>query len=256
MGEWALGLLAALESKKTISPASPAPGSGGGSLLIIWRLWRVPALARGLDLASREAPILASPQRLIARRKANADPLHSRPWTRLAAFPLPDLDYLLNHKYAANSGVALESKAIVSFLSTLRVNLTDVLQAVRRQPGEEYSAYVTAQLSQLAAKESSLDLTTALAIINGNWRGTVAEREDHLRRYFTGILMDFDEATTALGELPNNLPPDTQQKKLDERFASLWRVLASPSGLTASALHTLTSGVPALRACLRSARRG
>ena len=227
VGEWTLGLLAALRIKENdLSRILAALGITADTALtpdLLWRLWRVPALARGLDLSVTELLDLtrltgtdpfASPANAVSFTRAMDE-------TAASPFTFPDLDYLLNHKYAANSGVALESKAIVSFLSTLRVNLTDVLQAVRRQPGEEYSAYVTAQLSQLAAKESSLDLTTALAIINGNWTGTVAEREEHLRRYFTGILTDFDEATTALGELPNNLPPDTQQEKLDERFAYL-----------------------------------
>ncbi|MFF5475900.1 neuraminidase-like domain-containing protein [Streptomyces sp. NPDC012935] len=188
---------------------------------VLAELHRITVLSRGLGLTIGEF--------LRLRRMWDADPFASP--TRAvefsslvdqvtsSTFSVADLDYLLTHHLTVNSGVALEDRTMLAFLKQLRQGLADIADRLARQKDETDADYVTTRLGLVPTFAADADLVTALALVNGSWAGTTAEREALIDRYFGVLFNDLAEAHAKLAEMPAGETPAQHQTRIDARFA-------------------------------------
>ncbi|KAB1142520.1 hypothetical protein F7R91_28850 [Streptomyces luteolifulvus] len=137
-----------------------------------------------------------------------------------SAFSVAELDHLLAHRFTPNSATALESKAVTAFLTALRTGLEKITDEVRIQDEETAEAYVKARLGQLPALAADADQASALAVVDGSWKGEAAQLGALIDRYFTGVI-DLAEARARFAPLPAGLTPPQRQQAVDTRFAYL-----------------------------------
>ncbi|MFC8940126.1 neuraminidase-like domain-containing protein [Streptomyces griseoincarnatus] len=184
-------------------------------------LHRITVLSRGLGLTIGEF--------LRLRRMWISDPFTS-PASAVefsslvdqvtsSAFSVADLDYLLTHHFTVNSGIALEDRAVLAFLKQLRQGLTEIADRLARQKDETDADYVATRLGLVPTLAADADLVTALALVNGSWTGTTAEREALIDRYFSVLFNDLAEAHAKLAALPPGETPAQRQARIDARFA-------------------------------------
>ncbi|MGW0231443.1 Tc toxin subunit A-related protein [Actinopolymorpha singaporensis] len=159
-----------------------------------------------------------------------ASPAATRAFLELAdtvgasGFTVVELDYLLAHRFTANSGVALEDKAIVTVLQVLRDGLQRISDDVRRKDEETAQAYVTSKIGLAPALRKDADQTAALALIDGTWVGTPTAHDALIDTLFAGLL-DLPTAKAKLAPLPAGLSPADKQTAVDARFAYVAPVL-------------------------------
>ncbi|MEU6352030.1 neuraminidase-like domain-containing protein, partial [Streptomyces sp. NPDC047072] len=137
-----------------------------------------------------------------------------------SSFTVAQLDHLLAHRLTPGTATALENKTVTAFLTELRTGLEKITTELRSKPEESPEAYVRARLGLLPALVADADQVAALALADGTWQGTQAERDVLIGRYFTGVL-DLAEARTRLAALPSGLTPTERQQAVDARFGYL-----------------------------------
>ncbi|MDP2621002.1 MAG: neuraminidase-like domain-containing protein [Hyphomicrobiales bacterium] len=180
---------------------------------------RITVLAKALALTTEQFLRL---KRLWAQDPF-ANPAATRTFVELAqqvaasGFSVEQLDYLLAHQFSANAGVALEDKAIVTFITTLREGLLKIDGDVRRKSEETDSAYVKSKLGQLPALAKDADQTVALSIIDGTFLGAPGARNTLIDTTFNGVL-DTALAKVTLVALADGLSPADRQAEVDARF--------------------------------------
>jgi hypothetical protein len=134
-----------------------------------------------------------------------------------SGFSILELDYLLTHHYTFDSGIALESKAIIAILQDLREGLQKISDDIRLKPEETPEAYVKSRLGFLPALAKDVDQTKAIAIIDNTWEGEPVDRDRLIEHYFVNVL-DLGEAKTKLAAISTHLSPDRLQEELNQRF--------------------------------------
>jgi hypothetical protein len=132
-------------------------------------------------------------------------------------FSVFELDYLLAHRFTANSGVPLEDKAIVPFMQSLREGLQKISDDVRLKTEETKDAYIKSKLGLLPALSKDADQVIAISIVDGTYEGATSERNAFIDRFFAGIL-DLTVAHTNLAAIPTGLSPVVRQTAVDLRF--------------------------------------
>jgi len=186
---------------------------------VLSRIYRVAVVAHALGLGVD--PFLRLKR--LWSQDPFADSKLTRTFVELAErvaesdFSVLELDYLLADRFTRNSGVALEDKAIVAALEALRDGLQKITDGVSRKAEEPKEAYVRGKLGRLPALSKDADQAVALAIIDGTWQGTPAERSALIGALFEGVL-DLAVAKTTLGAIPGGLTPAAQQAEVDQRF--------------------------------------
>ncbi|MFC9585845.1 neuraminidase-like domain-containing protein [Streptomyces yangpuensis] len=184
-------------------------------------LHRVTVLSRGLGLTIRDflrltkmwgSDPFASPAGAV-QFSSLVDQVTS------SAFSVTELDYLLTHHFTVNSGVALEDRTVLAFLTQLRQGLAEIADRLRRQNDETDADYVATRLGLVPTLAADADLMTALTLVNGSWTGTTAEREALIDRYFRDVFEDLALAHAKLAELPPGETPAQRQERIDARFA-------------------------------------
>ncbi|HEY6409503.1 MAG TPA: hypothetical protein VIY29_18750, partial [Ktedonobacteraceae bacterium] len=113
--------------------------------------------------------------------------------------------------------MALEDKAIVTVLRDLRVGLQKISDDVRLKTEETSEAYVKSDLGLLPVLVKDADQVKALAIIDGTWQGTTADRNNLIDSYFINVL-DLTEAQTKLAVIATGLSPADRQTEVNKRF--------------------------------------
>lgn len=196
---------------------------------VLSKIYRITLLAKGLGLT---VDAFLRLKRLYGQDPF-ANPAATLAFAKLAdkvsnsGFSVPELDYLLAHPYISSSGVALDDKTITSTLKTIREGLQKIDDEIRLKTEETPEAYVKSVKSKLGllptlVKDS--DQAKALAIINGTWEGSTADRNKLIDDYFVGVL-DLTVAKVSLAAIPAGLSPADQdqvnahQDQVNARFA-------------------------------------
>ncbi|MBC7684982.1 MAG: hypothetical protein H7176_07095, partial [Bdellovibrionales bacterium] len=130
---------------------------------------------------------------------------------------IPELDYLLAHRFPSQGSVALDDRAIWTALLALRQALQKISDDLRLKPEETRQAYVVSKLGLTPALTSDADQMLALAIVDGTWEGSLAERAALIARLFARVL-DPAVAGPALAPLAAGLTPAQRQSAVDARF--------------------------------------
>ncbi|MFE7077103.1 neuraminidase-like domain-containing protein [Streptomyces sp. NPDC057620] len=203
--------------------------------LILADLSLTPALPLTVDVLSRihRAAVLAFALSLTVDQFLRlkrlwgqdpfADPKATRAFAELAdlvtrsGFSVLELDYLLAHEFTSNSGIALEPTAIATLLRELRDGLQRITDDLARKPEQTKQAYVMSKLGLVPALRKDADQAVALALIDGTWQGTPAERDPLIEKLFARLL-DPAEAKTKLAAIPGGLSPADRQAAGDARF--------------------------------------
>lgn len=187
---------------------------------VLSRIYRITVLAKIVGLAID--PLLRL-KRLWAQDPF-AHPSATHKFVELAqqvaasGFSVPELDYLLAHRFTPSSGVALEDKTIITVIRTIREGLQKIGDDLRLKTEETWEAYVKTKLGLLPALQKDADQVIALSIINGAWQGTPAERNTLIEGFFAGVL-DLPVAKINLAAIPGGLDPVAQQTEVDKRYA-------------------------------------
>ncbi|MGW7134638.1 Tc toxin subunit A-related protein [Streptomyces bobili] len=212
LSESDLGLILADRSLSFESPLNAG---------VLSDLHRITVLSRGLGLTIGEF--------LRLRRMWGSDPFTSPAsaveFSNLvdqvtsSAFSGADLDYLLTHRFVVNSGIALENHTVLAFLKQLRQGLAEIADRLARQKHETDADYVATRLGFVPTLAADADLVTAMALVNGSWTGTTAEREALIDRYFGMFFNDLTAAHAKLAEMPAGETPAQRQTRIDARFA-------------------------------------
>lgn len=186
---------------------------------VLSHIYRITVLAKALGLNIDQFLRL----KRLWTQDPFANPAATRKFVELAkqvaasGFSVEQLDYLLAHQFSAKAGVALEDKAIVTFITTLREGLQKIDADIRRKSEETDSAYVKSKLGQLPALVKDADQTVALSIIDGTWPGEPAARDTLIDTFFSGVL-DTAVAKVKLAAIEEGLTPAQRQAKVDARF--------------------------------------
>ena len=186
---------------------------------VLSRIHRIAVLAPALDLT---VDAFLSLKRLWAQDPF-ATPQATQAFVDLARrvsaseFSVAELDYLLAHRFTPTSGVALEDKAIVAVLQALRDGLQRISDDVRLKTAESKADYVKARLGVLPTLADDADQAVALAIIDGTWQGTAAERDAFIDAFFADVL-DTAVAKVKLAALPGGLSPADRDVEVAKRF--------------------------------------
>lgn len=146
--------------------------------------------------------------------KATMDFIELAETVAASGFSVLELDYLLAHRFVANSGLALEDKSIVAHITALREGLQKVTDDLAKKTEETLDAYIKSKLGLLPALSKDADQVQALAIIEGTWTGTAVDRNALIDKYFVGLL-DLTVAKTNLAALP----PSGTGMTLEARYA-------------------------------------
>src|SRR5205807_1477108 len=80
-----------------------------------------------------------------------------------SGFSVPELDYLLAHRFTPSSGVALEDKTIVTVIQAIREGLQKIGDDLRLKTAETREAYVKSKLGLLPALQKDADQVIALS---------------------------------------------------------------------------------------------
>ncbi len=186
---------------------------------VLSKIYRITVLARALNLSVDHF--------LQLKRLWNQDPFANPAATlsfvelaqkvTASEFSVLELDYLLTHHSTPNSGVALEDKMIVTVLQALREGLQKISDDLRLKTEEATAAYVKSKLGLLPTLLKDADQVVALAIIDGTWQGTTANRHGLIDRYFVNVL-DLAEAHTKLSAIASGLSPADHQTEVNKRF--------------------------------------
>lgn len=217
------GILAALRIKERdlnliLSDLGLTP-LGNLNATVLSHIHRISVLAKALSLSIDQFLRL---KRLWAQDPF-ANPAATRTFVELAqeiaasGFSVQQLDYLLAHQFSANSGVALEDRAIVAFIAVLRDGLLKIEGEIRLKSEETDADYVKSKLGQLPALSKDADQAIALSIIDGTWQGTSVERDSLIDAFFTGVL-DTAVAKVELAAIAGGLSPAAFQAAVDLRF--------------------------------------
>lgn len=217
------GILAAFRVKESdlnliLAELSLAP-SDTLDAAVLSHIHRITVLAKALGL--KIDPFLRL-KRLWAQDPF-ANPAATRSFVELSqqvaasGFSVEQLDYLLAHHVSANAGVALQDKAIVTLITTVREGLLKIDADIRRKREETDSAYVKSKLGQLPELSKDADQTVALSIIDGTWQG-MTERNTLIDTLFSGVL-DTAVAKVELAAIAVGLSPADRQAAVDQRFA-------------------------------------
>lgn len=135
-----------------------------------------------------------------------------------SAFSVPELDYLLAHRFTQNSGVALSDKTIGAFLQGLREGLQKISDGLDLQSTDTAASYVKSKLGLLPALVKDADQVKALGIIDGTWQGSTTQRKSLIDTYFVDVL-DLPTAQSNLAAIPSGLTPAAYQAAVNQRFA-------------------------------------
>jgi hypothetical protein len=189
---------------------------------VLSRIYRITVLAKALSL---NVDSFLRLKRLWAQDPF-VNPAATRSFVKLAekvadsGFSVLELDYLLAHRFASNSGVALEDKTITSVLQTIREGLQKINDDLRLKSEETSEAYVKSKLGLLLTLIKDTDQVKALAIIDGTWQGTTVDRDKLIDSFFVDKVdvLDLVTAKTNLAAIPAGLSPADHQVEVDKRF--------------------------------------
>jgi hypothetical protein len=188
-------------------------------LSVLSRIHRVPTLARAIgmsvDAFLRLARLWA--QDPFAEAAATLAFLELAGQVSASSFSVPELDYLLAHRFTAQSTVALDDKTVVAVLQAVRDGLQRISDDVRRKTEETPEVYVRSRLGLLPALQKDADQAVALSIIDGSWQGIEAARGAFIDAFFAHVL-DPTMARARVGPLPGGLSPADRQAAVDARF--------------------------------------
>lgn len=178
------------------------------------RIYRTSLLAQGLQLSIDHFLRLVR----LSGQNPFSDPAATLSFIRLAeklsasGFTIPELDYLLTHRYTVNSGVAIDDKAIAAMLKSFREGMNKAVNDILPKGDETAENYIKSKLGLLPALVKDSDQQKALSIINDSWTDTPAENRNALiDKYFIGVL-DTADAKVKLAAAPAGLSGN-------ERFA-------------------------------------
>ena len=132
-------------------------------------------------------------------------------------FSVLELDYVLAHRFTANSGVALDDKTIISVIQAIRDGLQKISDDLHLKSEETTQAYVKSKLGLLPALQKDVDQVAAVSIIDGTWQGTPADRDKLIDTFFNGVL-DLPTAKAKLAAIGSELTPAAAQTEVDKRF--------------------------------------
>ncbi|MFJ2256990.1 neuraminidase-like domain-containing protein [Streptomyces sp. NPDC087844] len=163
-----------------------------------------------------------------------------------SSITVAQLDHLLAHRSTPGSATALENRTVTAFLTELRTGLEKITTELRGKAEESPEAYVRARLGLLPALVADADQVTALALADGSWQGTRADRDALIERYFTGIL-DLAEARARLAALPAGLTPPERQQAVDARFGHVQPALEAYLLTTRRAAYVAQQSADLLR---------
>ena len=186
---------------------------------ILSRMYRNAVLAKALHLAIDDFLRL----KRLWSQDPFAHPADTCTFVSLAdkvaasGFTILELDYLLAHRFTPNSGVALDDKTIATVLQAIREGLQKINDDLLLKTEETPQDYVKSKLGLLAALAKDADQGTALAIIDGTWEGTPAERNSLIDADFIHVL-DLTVAKTKLAAIADGLSAADHQAELDKRF--------------------------------------
>lgn len=171
------------------------------------RIYRIALLAQGLHLSVDHFLRLVR----LSGQNPFSNPASTLSFIKLfeklsaSGFTIPELDYLLTHRYTANSGVAIDDKAITGILKSIREGLNKAATDILPKRDETPENYIKSKLGLLPALVKDSDQQKALSIINGTWVDTPSENRNALiDTYFTGVL-DTADAKTKLAAAPTGL---------------------------------------------------
>jgi hypothetical protein len=171
------------------------------------RIYRTALLAQGLQLSIDHFLRLVR----LSGQNPFSDPAATLNFIQLceklsaSGFTIPELDYLLTHRYTVNSGVAIDDKAITAMLKSFREGMNKAVNDILPKQDETAENYIKTKLGLLPALVKDSDQQKALSIINGTWVDTPAENRNTLiDTYFTGVL-DTADAKTKLAAAPTGL---------------------------------------------------
>jgi len=187
---------------------------------VLSRIYRISVLSKALNLSVDSFLRL---KRLWAQDPF-ANPANTRLFVKLAVkvsdseFSVLELDYLLAHRFTPNSGVALEDKAIMVVLQTIREGLQKISDEFILKTEESLGAYVKSKLGLLPTLVKDTDQVKALAIVDGTWEGTQTERDNLIDSYLINVL-DLAIAKTKLAAIPTGLSPADRQAEIDKRYS-------------------------------------
>jgi hypothetical protein len=193
--------LTAILTSLSLTAASPL------NLDNLSRIYRNVLLAQGLHLSIDHFLRLVrlSGQNPFADAQATLNFIRLFEKLSASGFSIAELDYLLAHQYTANSGVAIDDKAITSVLKSFREGMQKTADGVMQKQEETPENYIKSKLGLLPALTKDSDQQKAFAIINGTWVDTPAENRNTLiDAYFTGVLNTV-EAKTKLAAAPTGL---------------------------------------------------
>ena len=215
------GILAAFRIKEldlnlildelSITPASILDWS------VLSQIYRISLITKALGLSTDEFIRLkrltgADP---FSDAKATLDFIEFSETVATSGFSVAELDYLLTHQYAANSGIALEDKSIVAHITALREGLQKVTDDLSLNSEETQDAYIKSKLGLLPNLSKDAEQLKALAIIEGTWVDSITETRDVLiDKYFVDVL-DLGVAKINLAALP----PSGTGMALEERYS-------------------------------------
>lgn len=134
-----------------------------------------------------------------------------------SGFSIQELDYLLAHRYTANSSVALKDRRITAALKDIREGLQIISDDIRLKTEESLQDYIKSHLGFLPTLTKDADQVQALSLIDGSWEGTIADRESLIERYFVNLL-DLTEAQAKLAAIPAGLSAADYQAEVDKHF--------------------------------------
>lgn len=171
------------------------------------RIYRTALLAQGLQLSIDHFLRLVR----LSGQNPFSDPSATLAFIELceklaaSGFTIPELDYLLTHRYTVKSGVAIDDKSIAGILKSIREGLDKAVNDILPKKDETAENYIKSKLGLLPSLVKDSDQQKALAIINGTWEDTAAENRNTLiDTYFTGVL-DTADAKSKLAAAPTGL---------------------------------------------------
>ncbi len=183
---------------------------------VLSRIYRITLLAKAIGLNIDQFIRL----KRLSATDPFANPDNTLKFIELAekiaasGFSVPELDYVLAHKYKSNTGVALEDKSIIAIIKAIQEGLQKVVGDIALKTEETLEAYIKSKLGLLPALTKDSDQSKALAIINGTWTGTPSETHLLIDKYFVGVLEDLTIAKTNFAPIP----PTGTGMIVEERF--------------------------------------
>jgi hypothetical protein len=120
---------------------------------------------------------------------------------KASGFGFDELDYLLQHRFAAGGGVGLEDAKITTIVTAIRDGLLKVNDDILKKTEESNADYIASKLGLLTTIPSDEGQAIALAIVNCTWTESTANRDSKIALYFTGVLANIAAAQSTISAI-------------------------------------------------------